>query len=786
MSALNRKLVRDLWRLKGQVLAVALVIASGTAMLIMSLSALSSLRVTADAYYERYGFADAFANLKRAPEQLADRIAAIPGVQAVETRVLAFSTIDVPGVAAPVTGLLISVPTDREPVLNRIALRAGRMPEPSSNDEAVIHEPFAAAHGLTLGDKVDVLLNGTKRHMRIVGIALSPEFVYAIAPGGLMPDDAHFGLLWIGRPALAAAYDLDGAFNDISLGLLRGVNPKGVIEHLDPILARYGGVGAIARADQMSHWFLMNEFNQLRTQATILPTVFLSVAAFLVYTVLGRFIATERREISLMKAFGYSTAQIGLHYSGLALAIAALGIVIGWGVGAWLGHYNTSMYAKFFRFPFLYFRPSLFEFALSAAIATGVSLFGALGAVRAVARLQPAEAMRPPAPDLFRTAAVPPVLARRLDNPTRMILRQIARTPRRSMITIAGVAMAVGVLTLAMKWTDAIYDLVQSHFQQSQHQHMVVAFHELHDARARFALARLPGVMTAEPFRVVPASLRAGSRSHRGAVTALPRDARLQVIHDVRGWDLAVPRAGLVLGTMLAEKLGVSPGDMVDIEILEGNRKRFSLPVGAVYQTYIEMPAYMDLAALNRILGEGASFRYANLLVDPAAEIALFDSLREMPGFSALMVKRHAITGMLETLGETVMIFVGFFVVFAAALSYGVVYNSTRIALSERGRDLATLRVLGFSRWEISYILLGEAGLLVLLALPLGCLAGIGLDIVTMNAFETELFRLPSGIHPAAFGKAVLVTLAASALSAIFVRRRLDRLDLVAVLKTRE
>ena len=786
MSPLNRKLIRDLWRIKGQVLAVAIVVASGTALLIMALSSLSSVKATAAAYYERYGFAEVFATLKRAPEHVAGQIAAIPGVQSVETRVVAFSTIDVPNVAEPITGLLISVPTDREALLNRIALRAGRMPGPGRTAEAVLHEPFAQEHGLKLGDHVTVLLNGTKRAVRIVGLALSPEYVYAIAPGGIMPDDAHFGLIWMGREALGAAYDLDGAFNDVSLGLLRGVDPRTVIDQLDPILARYGGSGAIERADQVSNWFLMNEFEQMKSQATILPSIFLTVAAFLIYTVLGRVIATERREISLMKAFGYSNTQIGMHYSGLAVAIAGIGIAMGWALGAWLGKYNTQTFTEFYRFPLLYYRPSVFEFALSAAIAIGVSLFGALGAVRAAARLQPAEAMRPPAPDVFRTAAVPPALADRLDNPTRMILRQIARTPRRSAITVAGVAMSVGVLVLSLKWSDSISDLAQSHFDDSQHQHMILGFHEVRDIDARFALTRLPGVLAAEPFRVVPARLRAGSRSHRGGITGLPRDARLMAIHDVGGWDLDVPAAGLVIGTKLAEKLAVKPGDTIDIEILQGDRRHFSVPVSATFETFIDVPAYINLTALNRALGEGPSFGAANLLVDPAKEAELFQTLKKMPGFSALMIKRHAIDNMLDTLGETILIFIGFFVIFAGALSYGVVYNSTRIALSERGRDLATLRVLGFSRWEISYILLGEALLLVLAALPLGCLVGLGLDYVTMQAFETELFRLPLGIRRDAYGFAILITLGAGLLSAAFVRRRLDRLDLVSVLKTRE
>ena len=254
-----------------------------------------------------------FAAVKRAPEQLAERIMAIPGVQSVETRITAFATLDVPGMAEPVIGRLVSLPARDGAPLSRIALRSGRLVEPDRDDEAVVHEPFAEAHHLTLGGRFQIVMNGRKREVRIVGLALSPEFVYAIAPGMLMPDEARYGVIWMGRKALAAAYDLDGAFNDVTLALLRGADPVAVIDRLDLLLERYGGAGTIARADQISNWFLMNELQQLKTMATILPAIFLSVAAFLTNTVLARLIATERREIALMKAFGYSNLQVGAH-----------------------------------------------------------------------------------------------------------------------------------------------------------------------------------------------------------------------------------------------------------------------------------------------------------------------------------------------------------------------------------------------------------------------------------------------------------------------------------------
>jgi putative ABC transport system permease protein len=787
MRALNHKLTRDLWRLRGQVLAIALVIASGVAVLVMSLSALEALEGTAEAYYERYRFAQVFAGVKRAPERLAERIAAIPGVQTVQTRIVEFATLDIEGFEEPVIGQLVSIPERREPVLNRLALRAGRAVAPGRPDEAVLSEPFAEAHGLNPGDRIEVLLNDNKRTLEIVGIALSPEFVYAIGPGALMPDDERYGILWMGREALAAAYDLDGAFNNVSLSLLRGARPDEVIDRLDQLLERYGGVGAIERADQLSNWFLMNQIEQLKTIATVLPTIFLAVAAFLANMVLARLIATERGEIGLMKAFGYSNVQVAWHYAKMVVVMTAVGILLGWIAGAWLGRFNTQIYAEFYRFPFLFFRPGPYVFALGAVVSLAATLLGTIGAVRRAAALPPAEAMRPPSPPLYRRTRMGATrLARWLDQPTRILLRQILRWPIRSALTSIGIALAVSVLVMAMQWIDSINHTVQVYFFEAQHQHVTVGLVESRSSEAIHEFERMPGVLAVEPMRFVSANLRSGTRSHRGALQGVPPEAELHLVYDVSGRILRMPPDGLVLSTKLAEKLEVGLGDRVLVEVLEGRRPVRSLPVVDLFNTYIGMPAYMDLRALNRMLRERPSLDYVNLLVDESAESALFAELKDLPATSGVMLLRAAVDMFHETMAETLMIYVSFFVAFACALAFGVVYNNTRIALSERGRELATLRVLGFNRFEISYILLGEIALLIFVGLPLGCLAGNGLAWVMTTTFESELYRVPLVIEASTYGSAVAIVLAASVVSAALVWRRIDRLDLIAVLKTRE
>lgn len=787
MRALNKKLQRNLWKLRGQVLAIAVVIASGVAVLVMSLSAQQALTETAEAYYERQHFGEIFASVKRAPQRLLEQIRTIPGVRSVDDRIKYLATLSIEGFEEPVIGQLVSIPEQGQSRLNQLVLRSGRLVSPGHPDEVVVSEPFAEAQGLQLGDTFKALMNSNMRTLRVVGIALSPEYVYTIGPGALMPDDQRFGVLWLGREAMAAAYDLDGAFNDLSLGLLHGTNPQDVIERLDKLLERYGGSGAIPRADQISNWFLMNEIRMLKTMSSILPTIFLAVAAFLSNMVLSRLIATDRSEIGLMKAFGYSNLQVGWHYAKMVMAMAAVGILLGWAVGSWLGRVNTELYAEFYRFPLLIFRPDPGVFAIGAIVSLIAALAGSIGAVRHAANLPPAEAMLPPAPPLYRKSRISNSrLVLWLDQPTRIILRQIVRSPLRAFFTSIGIALSVAVMIMALQWIDAIEQIVDVYFYDAQQQDMMVGLVDTQSGTTLQEFRRMPGVMAAEPMRITGVEFHVGTHYHRGSIEGIPRDPHLQRVQDVGGRVVPVPPDGLLLSTALADKLGVGIGDEIQIEVLEGRRPKRTIPVVDLFETYIGMSAYMDVDAFNRLMGERGSLEYVTLLVDKSQLVPLYRKLKSLPKVASVTLKDAAVREFNDTMAETLLIYVSFFAAFACALGFGVVYNSTRIALSERGRELATLRVLGFHRSEISYILLGEAGMLILVGLPLGCLIGAGLGWFMTSAMDSELYRIPLVIKASTNAIAVLVTLGASAFSAAVVRRRLDHLDLIAVLKTRE
>ena len=788
MKVLNKKLIRDLWKLRGQVFAVALVIGSGVATLVMSLSTIEALEDTADAYYQRYRFGEVFAFATRAPLRLTNQVAKINGVQTVQARISRYASLDIQGFNEPAIAQLMSIPENGQPLLNQLVLRKGGWVSPGRDDQVILNEPFAQAHKLDIGDTVSVIMNGHKKHFYVVGIALSPEFIYTIGPGALMPDNKRFGVMWMAYDVLAAAYDLQESFNYLSLTLTRDTLPADVLNQIDVLLEPYGGVSADTRENQISNWFLMNEIEQQKSMATILPTIFITVAVFLTNMVLSRLIATERTEIGLLKAFGYSSKQIAWHYIKMMLVIGIIGVTIGSVVGAYFGRLNTELYADLFRFPLLIYRPSPYAFIIGALVSLIAAILGALTAVRAALKLPPAEAMIPPSPGVYKQTFLSSLgVARLLDQPTRIALRQISRRPLRSFLTSAGIAMATGLIIMTLQWDDSLTHLKRVFFFDSQRQHITVAVVDPQPLRAIHNFAKLPGVLTAEPIRVVNADFSFGTLTHRGGITGMQPDSTLQLIYDDgRKQNLEVPDSGIVIASRLARKLNINIGDSMRVEVLEGRRLELVIPVVGIFDAYIGLPTYMSLETLNRSLNESPSFKYANLLIDPLYQEQLYAEFKNMPKVGTVMLKQSALDSFNEHLVEHLMVFISMFTGLAVVLVFGVTYNSTRVALSERGRELATLRVLGFTRGEISYVLLGEVMFLILLGLPLGCLFGGFLVWSMAKSFDTEMYRIPLVIEPSTYGYAIVWVVIAAILSAALVRRRVNKLDLIRVLKTRE
>lgn len=788
MRAIDRKLVRDVLLMKGQVLAICAVMACGVATFVMSTSAMVSLQGTMDGFYESNRFPQVFARVKRAPLSVVERMEELPGVTRIQTRVVEDVTLDVPSFPEPVAGRLVSIPEHPQPTdLCSLFLRKGRFIEPRRDDEVLASEGFVKAHKLQLNDQISAVINGKKKKLRIVGVALSPEYVYQIKYGQLVPDDKRFGILWMGREALEAAFDMKGAFNDVLIELLPGASEDEVVRRLDQIIEKHGGFGSHARADQISHRFLNDEISNLKRMGMIVPSIFLGVAAFLLNVVLSRIIALQRDQIAALKAFGYSHWAVGRHYMKLVLLICVVGGLAGTIAGGIIGRKMMGIYAEFYRYPELHYQLPPVVITGAFGVCFGFSMVGTLGVVRRAVTLPPAEAMRPEPPGEFRPTIFERLgLENWLSQIGRIVVRNIERRPVKAFLSVCGIAMAAAILVLGRFSADSLDWLVRMQFEYMNRHDIDVTLMEPTSRKALHEIQQLPGVIHAEPRRGVGVKLFSDQVEKRTYLLGIDIDAKLNHLIDDDDNPVAVPPEGIVLNQKLAQVLGVRIGDTLTMEIMEGSRRVRPVKIAALSQEYLGTVCYMEMRALNRLIGEGPAVTSIAITADPNAVEDLYHRLKATPRVASVMLKGASIQGFRDTVMNNLLTMQAFNVAFACIIAFGVVYNTARVALSERGRELASLRVLGLTRGEISRILLGELALLTAAAIPLGLFFGNRLAGLVCWFMDTELYRIPLIIEPRTYSFATTVVLIAAVLSGLLVRRRLDHLDLIAVLKTRE
>ena len=787
MKKLNRKLLRELMRMKGQMLAVAAVVACGISVFISMTNVEFSLTSTKERYYSEYRFADVFMQVKRAPETLTDRVRNIPGVASVRSRIVTDVTIDVPGLDEPASGRLVSMPDRKMPVLNDIFLREGRYIEPGHPEEVIASEIFMKANALKVGDRVGAVINGRWKELQIVGMCLSPEYIYEVKPGSFFPDNRRYGIFWMSREALESALDMASAFNDLSLTLAHGASEKDVIQRLDDMFRRYGSLGAYGRSEHLSDRFISDEIKQVGMQITVLPTIFLAVAVFLLNIVLKRIVSTQRDQIAVMKANGYSNEEVGLHYLGFALVPVAIGALSGTVVGAWLGLGLTMVYEGIYNFPELFYFFRFENAALSVLLSTGAALFGALSAVRQAVSLPPAEAMRPESPVVYKPGFLDRgELQKKIPVSIRIIVRNLERRRWKAALSVLMIAFAVGILISGRYGYDAVYHIILVEFSEKHREDLTIVFNEPRPFSVKYELASMDGVLEYDLFREEPARFSFGHRSRRQSITGLGSSDGLNRLINSHNQLVSLPENGLLLTSSLAEILGVSPGDTLTVEFLQGMRKTTYVPVEKTIDELLGLSAYINMDVLDRLTGEAGIVSGAHMRIDQHKAGGLFADFKEMPGISGTNMLKAMLKSFEDIIAKSVATSTIFLTTFAGILAYAVVYNGTRINLSERARELSSLRVLGMTKHEISFILLGEQAFLTAVAIPVGYLVGIVLSVLLALGLSSELYRMPIVFSSFNFVFALGVIVAVAAFSGLMVNYRLNKLDLIAVLKTRE
>lgn len=786
MKALTRKLLRDIGHMRGAVFTISLVVAAGIAAFVTLRGTYDAMVQTRDRYYSAQRFGDVFSDLERAPLRVVDSIAAIPGVARVYPRVTGSARVPLASLPEPAQARVVSIPEEGPAPLTGVQLMAGRMPENDRDDEALLIELFAARHNVKPGGQLKVVIEGRERILRIVGIAMSPEFVLAVPNGATAPAPERFAVFWMRRPAVEAAFDMRASFNSVVLQLTPGVSAEQVVPKLDQVLDRYGGLGAVARARQVSNYFLTQDMSSLSVLATIAPLIFLGVAAFLLNVVLSRLVELDRPQIATLKAIGYSDREVGLHYLELTLIISTVGALVGVALGSWLGQNMTGLYQKFYRMPHLNFRLEPRLFLTAFLVSLGAGLVGSFVSVRRVMLLPPAEAMRPAAPPSYARKSALARLAGLFNTASRMVVREITRRPLRTLFSALGIGAATGIIIIGQHFSDSMNYLVDYYLQAQQRETIAVSFLNPISSDGASFLKTLPGVRDVQWLSSVQVRVRAGHRERTVALLGRPEHGSLRPLLDAEGREVKLSPGSVLFTDMLAKVLHVVPGDTVMVEPLLGDRTPRPLTLTRTVSELMALWIHMPAEDMQRWLGTQAMVVGATLLVDQDRIAEVQDELMKMPAVANATRKQLIISEFRKQQGQTMGTFSLVLTLFAITIAVSVVYNNARVALSLRARELASLRVLGFTRAEISSILVGELAVQVIIGIPFGLFFGTLLVRGMLAANDPEVFRFPEQVGHHAYAVAALVTTLAALGSALLVRRKLDKLDLIEVLKTRE
>ncbi len=790
MKVLDKKLFRGIIGARGQTIAVAMVVLCGTASYIALAAAHRNLLLTRDTYYTEYEFADFEVMLERAPLTAALKLENLPGVRRVQGRIVEEVTLDLVGQEEPRIGRIISLPDRHEGVLNDIHLASGRYFDGEGANEVIISTTFADANHLTIGDRFKALIDNKKHSLRIIGTALSPEYVYMIRNAQeVVPNPERFGILWVSQSFAEMAFDMTGACNNI-VGLVNAPDDLDeMLDRADRRLDPYGVFATVKREDQISHRFLSDEIKGLEVSARITPAIFLGIAALILMVMLNRMVRQERTQIGLLKASGYSNTAITSHYVKYALIITLIGCLGGCVVGQWLANAMIRMYVQFYKFPILRSRIYPDILARSMGIAIAFAIVGAVGAARKAAKIHPAMAMRPQTPKYAHRTALERAtfIWRRLSFTWKMIIRNISRYRVRAGITAFGVMVSSGIMLIGFFSMDAVGYMLSFQYREIQKEDVKIALESERDRGALRDIARFDAVRRAEPLLQYPFKVSSEWRTKDVGIIGLTPGSQLMTLLDDQERPIVLGERGLVLSEKVAEDLGVKAGSVVTLKPLMGRvTKEVRVPVRQVARQYFGIGAYMDLEALSRILDEPFAMNAALVRTDPGAARKLSRDLKDIPGVAAVEIKEDTYANILATMAESMNISNSILAVFAGVIAFAIIYNATIVSLAERQRELASLRVMGFTAPEVASILYNENFLLSGLGLLLGFPFGLAMCKLLVKAYDTELYRMPFHIERRTLLLTGVLTIAFVILANLAARRKINRLDMVEVLKARE
>ncbi len=790
MQALFKKLLRNISQGKGQFWAVVAVVTVGIMIYVSMSSTYYNLKKSQEDFYQASNFADYYFSIVKAPERIIKDVEALAGVKRATGRI----SLDLPILKEDnkrATARIITFPLPMDNELNHILLSEGRMftGKAGSNIEINTNPGFVDANNINWGDNVTVIYEGKPVDLSIVGTANSPEFIYPIKDiADLLPDHENFGIFMLPQYEAGPVFNYAGQINQVLVEFTPNTDHAKAAEEIKELLKPYGFLASYPRDDQLSHAMLQTELDSIKSLTTFLPFIFLSIAAAIQFVILRRMVRNQRAQIGVIKALGYSNGQIILHYSTYALLVGLIGAILGAITGWLFSGILTDFYLLYFNLPH---SPGGFN---SKAIIYGfiisivVGLAAGWSAARQVSKIQPAESMRPVPPKTGSKSIVEnwSALWIRLGSDWKISLRNISRNRGRFMLTTVGIALAVALLVISYFMNDAVDYMMQSIFHDQKYDLMIRVATPVKEGELS-SIAAIDGVLKVEPFLELPVRMTYKGKSEDDVLTAYNPAMSLKKIADEKGRELNIPAQGVLLSNSQAQKLGVRVGEDVEIETLlpQGPTHRSFIRVAGISHQMIGSATYVDLEVANRLL-EAQNLISGAMLKSEAGKASLVEErLGEMLNIASISSREKEIANFEANLGAMIYT-VGIMVLFAMILGLAIVYNASLMTFVERERELASLKVIGYSNKELAGIL-GKENLLqsilgIALGLPLGKIMATGF----ISSIETDLYSFPVIIYPLTYVFSTLTAIVFIIIAHRLAIRGVNRINLVETLKNRD
>lgn len=781
VKTLNQKLLRDLKKIKFQVLSISLIIGSGIMYLMGSLISYKSLLLARDLFYKDYKLANGYHYSQFAPQSIIPIIRKLPGVLEVEERVSERVTIECKEKSRTAKGKILSITQN----LNQLYIERGTLPLKSS--EVAINSSFAKSNQLHPGDTLTILLGGRKVQLQITAIVQSPEFVYIFPEGGFLPDNKNYGILWAQKRTLETLLNRTGAFNEIlfHFQFKNQVEKERTYFAIQQLMDKYASFGVISLDKLPSYSLLNNEFNQLKTTALFLPFIFIFVSSFILQMVLNRIVSKEREQIATLKANGMTSWEIGFHYFLIALIVCSIGTTLGILLGIYLGDVFVDLYSEYFYFPNL--QPILPIESIFVAIIFGFSsgVIGFWTAFRKVNQLQPASAMRPPTPETYKNIQIESWLSNsHLE--WKMVLRNLLKSPIRTILSIVGLSFAIMILILGNFLKDNVDYMVHLQYNIIQREDIMLNFSTLQFISLENHFLNKIGILYTEPIRFVPIRLKKRGIHKETVLYGLEENPILRRIVNDKYNSIPIPKNGILMNKNIANELQIKPGDKVWVEVLEGNQSKFYVFVAGVIEEVLGQGIYISRKLLNKKLKESNVFNQLYIQLDPNKEKFFIQKWKNYPAVATITSKRELVQSFQEVLQRSLLATSIFIMLFTSIIGIGIIYNLAMIILAERIYEMGTLRILGFHTWEIFKILIGEIVLLIMVAIPIGIYLGNILAFWVINLNEGDDFKIPVKIFPKSYFTALGFACLTSSVSFWIIYKKIKEMNLLSVLKIRE